>query len=234
MSALDAARKLSHSHRLRQKIALVTPDINITADALMNHPRLADVVPDYLFTLHCVVRASVPLMEAALEECDQRGSGDPVAVRLAPYLRSHIVEELGHDEWLLDDLAVVGVGRSEVLERPPSAAIAALVGSQYYWVHHYHPVVLLGYVAVLEGCPPTPQLVERLVSQTGYPRTAFRMLTDHAELDPHHRDELNEALDGLPLSPDQSALIGLNALQTVKLMGTAVRALLAADARPSR
>ena len=29
----------------------------------------------------------------------------------------------------------------------PSPAVAALVGSQYYWLLHHHPVALLGFVA---------------------------------------------------------------------------------------
>ena len=35
------------------------------------------------------------------------------------------------------------------------ATAAALVGAQYYWIRHVHPVALLGYVMLLEGYPPS-------------------------------------------------------------------------------
>ena len=89
-----------------------------------------------------------------------------------------------HDEWILEDLEVVGVDRAEVLERPVAATIAGLVGAQYYWAQHCHPAALLGYLLVIEGNPPTPDLVHRLVEQTGHPRQAFRFLEKHAQLSP--------------------------------------------------
>lgn len=74
---------------------------------------------------------------------------------LATYLERHVDEERQHDDWLLEDLAELGVAREDVWGRIPSPNIAALVGSQYYWMRHYHPVALLGYIAVLEGRPPS-------------------------------------------------------------------------------
>jgi hypothetical protein len=49
----------------------------------------------------------------------------------------------------------------------------------------------------------------------------------HAELDPHHRDELNDLLDSLPLTEEQSTALGLNALYTVDAFTRAVDELLA-------
>src|SRR5207237_3301598 len=107
-------------------------------------------------------------------------------------------------DWLLDDLEVLGGGRAAVLARPPSPTVAALVGAQYYWILHYHPVGLLGYIGVFEGYPPSPAMIDGLVASTGYGRDAFRTMIAHAELDPGHRDELDRLLDELPLTPEQS------------------------------
>ena len=124
---------------------------------------------------------------------------DPLAAPLARYLEEHVDEELGHDETLLDDLELLGVDRASVLARMPSPAVAALVGSQYYWILHYHPVAFLGYVALMEGYPPTPELIDELIERTGFPRDAFRTYVEHAELDPGHRDHLDRTIDSLPL-----------------------------------
>lgn len=214
---------LSNSERLRRRVSLVLPDLMSAGRKLEAHPSFRSLYPEYLFTLHCMIRASVPLMETALARTEQVGDRDPVAQYLGRYLSRHIGEEMHHDDWLLDDMETLGLGREDVLRRPPSATVASLVGSQYYWIHHYHPVALLGYIAILEGYPPTVAQIEEMSGRTGYPREAFRTLLKHAHLDPHHRDDLNAALDEMPLFPEHHTLLGLSALQTVSLASQALR-----------
>lgn len=213
----------STSQRLRRKIDLVAPALSIAANAITRHPRLAALLPEYYLTTHALIRASVPLMEAALDRGRALAATDPTAAALAAYLVQHIPEELEHDEWLLDDLAVIGVSRAEALARTPPATVAAIVGAQYYWIFHHHPAALLGYIAVLEGYPPSEAWVAELQTRSGLPAAAFRTLLKHARLDPHHRDNLNAMLDQLPLTPALESLIGLNALQTVEHTSRALR-----------
>lgn len=212
----------SESERLRRKIELVLPELTGASRRLVDDPRIADLYPEYLFTLHCVIRASVPLMEAARERAQALAPTDAVSRALAPYLEEHIPEERDHDEWLLDDLEVLGKNRSSLLTRPPSPTIAAVVGAQYYWIRHYHPVALLGYIALLEGYPPSPELLDELVERTGHPRTAFRTLFAHAELDPGHRDELDTVVDRLPVTPEQSTVMGLSAISSPQMLARAI------------
>ena len=77
---------------------------------------------------------------------------------------------------------------------------------------HYHPVAVLGYIALLEGYPPSPGMLEELSAGSGYPPEAFRTLRLHAELDPGHGAELDRMLDGLALTPPQTTVIGLSAI----------------------
>ena len=208
----------AESDLLRRKLSVPLPALLGVAPRMIEHPRVADVYPDFLFTSHCIIRASVPLMETARERAEKMAEGDAVAAALAGYLEEHIAEELHHDEWLLDDLEVIGVSRARVLARPPVPSVAALVGAQYYWVLHYHPVAVLGYVAVLEGYPPSLHLIDDLMASTGYDASAFRTLRVHAELDPGHGAELDELLDSLPLTREQSAVIGLSGIHTVSAL----------------
>jgi Iron-containing redox enzyme len=220
------ARRSSPGQRLQRKIGLVVPALVDAGDRLIAHPRVRDLYPEYLFASHCVIRASVPLMEVARAAAQARAETDPVSAALPPYLEEHIEEELDHDEWLLDDLALIGRARSGILERVPAPTVAALVGAQYYWVLHHHPVALLGHIAVLEGYPPTPAMVEELRARTGYPAAAFRTMLAHAELDPGHREELFDLIDSLPLTRDHSALIGLSAMHTVQMYARAIEEIL--------
>ena len=190
----------------------------------MDDPRLPELWPEYLVVQHQIIRATVPLTRVALDRANELGD-DPAG--LAVYLELHVDEELGHDETLLDDLVLLGRERGEVLERMPSPAVASLVGAQYYWILHHHPVAFLGYVGVMEGYPPTDELVELLVARTGFPREAFRTFSEHGELDPGHRDHLDRTLDALPLTERHEQVIGASAIATVGLATTALEELLA-------
>lgn len=209
----DTSVSTGESAHLRRTLELALPLFAVTGRRLWEHPRIRDLYPEYLVATHGVIRASVPLMERALERA--QALDGPAAAGLAEYLEHHLDEERGHDDWLLEDLEVLGRSREEVLARAPSASVAALVGAQYYWIEHYHPVALLGYIGLLEGYPPTIGDVDALMTRTGYERDAFRTLIRHAELDPLHRDDFDEMLDRLPLSPEQSAVIGLSGLHSI-------------------
>ena len=215
-------RPTRHCERLRQKISLLLPELEHASQRLVTHANVRDLYPDYLAMMHGVIRASVPLMQAAVDRSRAIGENDPVATLLADYLAKHIPEELHHDVWLLEDLEALGKERSIVLARRPAPTVAAVVGAQYYWIFHYHPVAVLGYIGLLEGYPPTNALMDELMARTGYGAEAFRTMRAHAALDPGHREEFEEVLDGLPLTPEQSAVIGLSAMYTVHTMARAI------------
>jgi|SRR5882762_7785849 len=216
---------ISHSRRLRAKIRLARNELDSVATALWTHPRLREIYPEFLFRNHAVIRASVPLMEAAAAACSRIPS-DPLAAGMLRYLSHHIPEERNHDDWVLEDLEVLGVPRHQTLSRIPPPVAAALVGAQYYWIQHFHPVALLGFIAVLEGTPPDVEYFEHTADQAGIPRDAFRNLFRHGKLDPRHRDDLDAALDALPLTDEHHALLGISAFQTIHLLGQVVEEIL--------
>jgi hypothetical protein len=121
----------------------------------------------------------------------------------------------------LDDLAALGVDTAAVRTQQPSPKIAALIGAVYYWVFHFHPVAVLGYLE-LEAYHPSVRGVERLIERTGLPREGFRQLLLHAKLDVAHARELHRVLDSLPLEPHHEQLIGLSALHTMALLTDAL------------
>src|SRR6266487_4706508 len=135
-------------------------------------------------------------------------------------------EELGHDEDLLGDLEALGLEREDVLARVPSPTGASLVGSQYYWILHYHPIAFLGFVALMEGFPPTPELIRTLIARTGHPADAFRTFADHGDLDPGHRDRLDRTLDSLPLTPQHEVVMGVSATSSAGLAAAVVQEVL--------
>ena len=184
-------------------------------DRFWSQPDLTERYPELLFHIHCVVRASVPAMEAVRRRAEELAASDPVAAGVATYLSHHIPEELHHDDWLMDDIVALGAEREAVLARIPSSTAAALAGTLYYWALHVHPVAWMGYAAVIEGHPPSDQFLADTMKRTGIPAEGFRTYLKHARLDPHHSREMDEALDALPLTAEHTALIGVVAFQTM-------------------
>lgn len=211
-----------HGDVLRRKIELASILLQEWSTRFWEHDRLPALVPEFLVAIHGSVRATIPLMRAAITGLERRG-GDRLDLELADYLRQHADEEADHENWLLDDLASLGFDRDQVRARHGPPAIVALVGAQYYWIHHAHPVALLGFFAVLEGHPPTLSHLDQVERRTGLPASAFRMLRRHAELDVGHRDELYALIDSLPLEPAHTGLLGVSALHTIGALGELFR-----------
>jgi Iron-containing redox enzyme len=186
---------------------------------LVDHPRVRELFPIYLATGYHVGQAMVPLMETALRRAREVAPNDPVADGLATYLERHIPEEMHSEEpggAHLDDLEALGVDPVALRASLPPPKIAALIGAQYYWIFHHHPVALLGFLE-LEACYPHRPTLERLIEKTGLPRDGFRLLLLHSKLDVGHARELHRVLNSLPLERHHEELIGLSALQTITL-----------------
>jgi hypothetical protein len=201
-----------YSSALRQKLALASGP---STGRFWARSDLRQVFPEFLFLTHCIIRASVPLMETAAQVARTKASASDIDSRLADYLSHHVTEEASHDEWLLDDMEALGHERNDVLSRVPPATVAELVGAQYYWLHHAHPISLLGYIAVLEGDPPREDELEAAAIRTGLPHDAFRTFISHAKLDPHHKQELDDFIDSLSLTPQQQSLLAVSAITTL-------------------
>jgi hypothetical protein len=170
----------------------------------------------YLTIWHGVVRSAAPLIDAGRARARELAPDDEVAAALVAYFAHHGPEEKGHDVWLLEDLEALGGDREAALRRMPSPHVATLVGAQYYWLRHAHPVSLLGHMGVVEGYSPPVGLADRLQQLTGHPRDAFRAIRRHERLDIKHKRELYELIDRLPLTPDHEALMGLAGLHTMQ------------------
>jgi hypothetical protein len=208
------------SARLRRKLDLVTPAFATPGKLLWEHPRARELYPQYLSASAYVTLVMVPLMEEALERARALAPSDPVAAGLAEYLERHIPEEMHGDEpgrAALDDLEAVGVDTVAMRSGPLPPQVAALIGSQYFWIWNGHPVAILGLLE-LEAFHPHAPTLELLIERTGLPRDGFRQLLLHAELDVEHAEELHRVLDSLPLEPEHEELIALSAFQTMAFL----------------
>lgn len=135
---------------------------------------------------------------------------------LAAHLPGHIAAERDHDDWLVADMVAAGIAPGPALAGPPPASVAGLVGAQFYWVAHYHPLCLLGYIAVLELHAPAPELAGLLAARTELPPAAFETLRQHAALDTGHSAAILAVLDEADPPPHLRQGVRLSALHTVR------------------
>jgi hypothetical protein len=224
--------KSTSSGRLRRKIELVLSEYAAPGRLLLEHPRARQLYPPYLSVIYYLPRTGTSLMQTALDRALELSPGDPIAAGLVPYLAQHIEEERHGEEpgaGALADLGRTGFDTLALQDRLPPPKIAALIGAQYFWIRHMHPVALLGYLEVIEAFHPQRSAIERLVRRTGYPREAFSQLFEHAELDIQHSRDLDELIDGLPLEAMHEELLAISALGTVEFLTDALLDVFARD-----
>lgn len=219
----------TNSEVLWGKIRLAERRLFATTDLFWNHPDLAVLLPPFLIQAYCLTRSGLTLMAVARERALAQPH-DPVSCALAAYLGRHLEEELGHDAWLLDDIQTLGFTEREIVQAQPCAALVNLIGAQYFWMTHVHPVAIMGYLILLEGYAPIASQLEDIQARSGAPATAFRCLLRHAENDPAHLAGLNEALDSMNLSIEQSRAVGMCAFAAIEGLAALFEELLESSA----
>lgn len=213
---------LRPSERFHTKRWLLSSRLRAEGGRLWSHANVREFYPELLFRQHCMGRATVPLMRAAIEWLEPLRGVEPAADDLVAYLTGLCRGETGHDEWLLEDLEALGWDRSRVLAAAPPATIGALVGAQYYWILHHHPVALLGYIGVMEAEPASLDQVEATIKRTGLPRDAFRSYLRHAVIEPGHNADFDRVLNTRPLTAADWELIEASMINTIDFAGRCV------------
>lgn len=127
----------------------------------------------------------------------------PVSEPLADYLLHHAREELGHDQWALDDLAGLGVPAEKVRASRPVPACAAMIGVEYYVAGHGNPVGIFGWLFVLEsmgddlGHAVSAQVAEGLKLPD-----SVKFLAGHGDADADHTRDIIEQIEANISGPD--------------------------------
>ena len=205
-----------HSEALDKRLQGETAALTLATLRFLTHPALPALFPRYLIALYHSMRTAGAVMEAARARSVSLAASCPVAAQLVPYWTRHIREEAGHDRWLLGDLTRLGVDVDRVRVATPAPEIAELMGTLHFWIAHAHPVAALPYFYVVEGSPPTVELLDWIVQSASIPREALVTFYRHARIDISHARELEELIDGLPLTPahlDLMVMSGATALR---------------------
>jgi long-chain acyl-CoA synthetase len=137
----------------------------------------------------------------------------------------YIEEEIGHEEWILDDIAAAGGDAQAVSGGAPALATEVMVAYAYDLVNRRNPVGFFGMVFVLEGTSVALALkAADLIQQAlDLPDSAFSYLRSHGILDQSHTQHLAELVNRM--EPDDQAEVLRAARIFFKLYGDVFRAL---------
>jgi pyrroloquinoline quinone (PQQ) biosynthesis protein C len=143
----------------------------------------------------------------------------------------YITEELGHQEWILNDIAAAGGDAEAVRHGQPAFETELMVSYAYDTIQRRNPVGFFGMVYVLESTSVAlaSQVAAVLSPSLDLPKKAFTYLSSHGSLDISHMDDFRALVNRLDDSADRAAVIE-SAQHFFRLYGDVIRGLPAGDA----
>lgn len=154
------------------------------------------------------VKHTTPLLMA----CGGRLPGHYEWLRTA--IGEYIEEEMGHQEWVLNDIAECGGDKEAVrVSKSPltqaSVATEVMVAYAYDMINRVNPVGFFGMVLVLEGTSTAvaTQAGETIMNSLNLPKKAFSYLLSHGALDISHVSFYESLMNQVTDTNDQAMLI---------------------------
>jgi pyrroloquinoline quinone (PQQ) biosynthesis protein C len=149
------------------------------------------------------VKHTVPLLMACGARLPERLEW------LRSAIAEYIEEELGHQEWILNDLAACGADPEAVRHGQPALATELMVAYVYDRIARHNPVSFFGMVNVLEGT--SIALATRAASairgSLELPPAAFSYLNSHGSLDLEHMRFFEDLMNRLDADEDREAVV---------------------------
>jgi len=149
------------------------------------------------------VKHTVPLLMA----CGARLPDRQEWLRSA--VAHYIEEELGHHEWILNDIAAAGGDAAAVRTSTPDFDTDVMVAYAYDTVMRRNPVGLFGMVYVLEGTSVSlaSNAARALQEALDLPPGAFTYLSSHGALDVEHLGDFAQLVNRLDTPGDREAVV---------------------------
>ena len=121
----------------------------------------------------------------------------------------YIEEELGHQEWILNDIKRTGYDKEMARSSTPSFATEMMVAYAYDTVRRINPVGFFGMVLVLEGTSTAlaENAAATIAQKLQLPKSAFSYLTSHGALDQDHIKFYENLMDRIEDPADQAVII---------------------------
>jgi pyrroloquinoline quinone (PQQ) biosynthesis protein C len=174
----------------------------------------------YLAEAYHHVKHTVPLLMACGSRLPERLEWLRVAVG------EYIEEEMGHQEWILNDIKACGFDHEVVRNSDPRPATELMIAYAYDTIHRKNPAGFFGMVLVLEGTSIrlATDAAKAIQDSLQLPDSAFTYLTSHGALDISHMDFYQKLVNQLDQTQDQQSIIH-SAKMFYKLYGDIFRSI---------
>lgn len=116
----------------------------------------------------------------------------------------YIAEELGHQEWILNDIKACGADAEAVRHGQARQATEFMVAYAYDMINRVNPIGFFGMVLVLEGTSVAlaTQAGAAIQQSLSLPNQAFSYLTSHGSLDVGHTDFYGKLVNKIGFEKD--------------------------------
>ncbi|WP_154224383.1 TenA family transcriptional regulator [Marinicella rhabdoformis] len=114
-------------------------------------------------------------------------------------MAEYIEEEIGHEQWILNDITASGGDAAEVRDSEPAFATEMMVAYAYDSINRIGPLTFLGLVHVLEGTSVllATHVANSVKNTLGLPNKAFSYLYSHGDLDQGHQKFFEDLINKL-------------------------------------
>ncbi len=174
----------------------------------------------FLIQAYHHVKHTVPLLMA----CGSRIPFHQEWLRNA--IAEYIEEELGHQEWILNDLQATGLDPEPIRLSQPYYETELMVAYAYDSIQRLNPLSFFGMVLVLEGTSVAlaTHAAKKIQTHLKLPESAFHYLLSHGDLDIKHLGFYEKLMNQITDKTDQKAIIHA-ATRFYRLYGDLFRAL---------
>jgi len=189
--------------------------------SMIHHGLTLEEYRAFLHDLYHIVWHFCPIMAAAAARCDD-------AFRVVRYdLYDRILEEKGHEAWVLEDIEAMGGDVSRARAEPPSAPVQAMIAFNYHGAERVHPCSVLGMLYMLEVVSSVygGRVSDAIARAVGRDVEAggFKFLSSHATMDVDHMAKLNRLVKTIEDPAAQSAIVNstqVNFYQFSRMFGS--------------
>ena len=196
---MDFFDQLQHQTNAEREYLLGAPIIHA---ALAGTATRAQYIA-FLSQAYHHVKHTVPLLMACGARLPERLEW------LREAIAEYIEEEIGHQEWILNDIRACGGDAEAVRHGQPALPTELMVAYVYDRIARHNPASFFGMVNVLEGTSIAlaTQAAGVLQDKLGLPTKAFSYLTSHGSLDLEHIEFFKRLMNRLDDEDDKAAVV---------------------------
>ncbi len=128
--------------------------------------------------------------------------------QLANYLFHHAQEEMGHDEWVIEDLINLGWNRKQIISSRATLSCESMIAYEFYIAGICNPIALFGWLYILEaiGDDLGSEIANKIASHPAT-KNSVKFVAGHGVADEEHTADLTKMISTYIKGEDEQEVI---------------------------